>query len=676
MTEQFQYGFRVDPMEFVERGDSLQAAVVRTLVFDASKPNDEAVIEAHFAEVFATQNDDGSFKDEDEPDRMPLAATSARLRDLLIDGCSPDRPEVQRAIAFVEKALDELPEADWPQAPLPAVRAMCLLGKGNHPAIKVRLEALAEEVHGLLGAGCPGTPFAQLINLWAGRDVADVEAAIEAALAWVERAAEPTGCSRDLGLCDPWSIIEALAQIDHPAATRAARTLVPMLLRNQNPDGTFGEESNTFWALILFQRHGLLEELRKLPPLPADWRVVRAIPAPDGKTFEMSNMAFDGGRLWVYDGSTSSAIAVSPEDGAVLHRTKLPRGTWCTAFGAWDGFLWALTGERKAPKTLHKIDPGTGDILQEIVLGAFLVRHFSAMIKVGNRVVIPDQWEGCVWVFDPADPDKYQEVRLAAGMPDFLTGAGETIWANDSWAGALILTNLDGELLEWGERPFGSLCPVAWDGRNLWALDNVNRRICIIEKAEAKQWAPAAPPRYVRDWLILGPLPSDLLPGEQQRRAGHDTDYLQAVGGEATALPTEGEAVPGADVTWQQVTFEEDSIMFAQLFGEGSADGHVVYAYTTVDSPQACEAYLAMGIAGSLKVYLNGQLVHNEHLARFAPRESLLIPVHFRSGENHVLVKVDNDIGDGGFILRAVTLDPTTLERLPLPTAVPVGSQE
>ena len=37
-----------------------------------------------------------------------------------------------------------------------------------------------------------------------------------------------------------------------------------------------------------------------------------------------------------------------------------------------------------------------------------------------------------------------------------------------------------------GERPFGSATNgIAWDGRNLWALDTEDDRICIIEKTES-----------------------------------------------------------------------------------------------------------------------------------------------------------------------------------------------
>jgi hypothetical protein len=39
------------------------------------------------------------------------------------------------------------------------------------------------------------------------------------------------------------------------------------------------------------------------------------------------------------------------------------------------------------------------------------------------------------------------------------------------------------KLLDWGEHPFPQLAGLAYDGKNLWALDNEANRICIIEKS-------------------------------------------------------------------------------------------------------------------------------------------------------------------------------------------------
>ena len=77
-------------------------------------------------------------------------------------------------------------------------------------------------------------------------------------------------------------------------------------------------------------------------------------------------------------------------------------------------------------------------------------------------------------------------------MCDYVTGAGDEIWALSSWAPALARTNLAGDLLDWGERPFGFRSPIASDGHHLWAVDDKDKRICIIEKTESGKELTAA----------------------------------------------------------------------------------------------------------------------------------------------------------------------------------------
>ncbi|KKO11392.1 hypothetical protein LCGC14_0018730 [marine sediment metagenome] len=494
MSEQFQYGFRYDPVEVVASDGSLDASLVRTLLLKTPYPGDAAEVEAHFAKVIGAQNDDGSLKDED--DRPPLEATALKLRRLLQEGYSPKRPQMQRAIAFVEKALAELPEADWPEAPGDAVHVMCLLGKTDRPVIKVRLEALAEKMPELWGGGCPGTPFAQLVDLWAGRDVADVNSAIESTLVWADEAIAAPGCSSKLALCSSWTMIEVLGEIDHPTATRLARRLVPMLLRAQQADGHWREGhggDKTFFVLRMLSVHGLLDELRDLPPLPADWRIVRALPLPGGRA--MNICALDG-HLWVLDMAGPAIIEISPTDGAVIKTLEFGPVPGLNAFtlAAGDGVFYVSAFGHKderpdlrRPDAIHEIDAATGKVLRKFDMTR--TGDITGATRVGRELLACDGWGGGVWVVDLDNPDAELTQtfdRVAAGMPDYLASDGETIWAVEFMAPSLVKSTSDGKLLDWTERPFG-LNPVAWDGKNLWAFDSDNNRICLIERASADE---------------------------------------------------------------------------------------------------------------------------------------------------------------------------------------------
>ncbi|MHC4202441.1 MAG: YncE family protein, partial [Planctomycetota bacterium] len=370
-----------------------------------------------------------------------------------------------------------------------ALHALAAAGRPMDARAKQLIERLAKDTVDKLGTGCPGTPFVQVSALWSCREHAELGDDVEAVLRWVEGAVEPPGCSRALGLCHPNGIVEMVAQVEHPTATRIALKLVPMLLRSQEADGGWGDA--TFHAFAALERHGLLDRLRTLPPLPPDWRVVRSIPAPVSHRFSV--LAFDDGVIWMNDPKNATAVAMSPEDGRVVRTVELPKRPGCVAFGAWGGSLWVFPGQPKeSDKPLYQVDSKTGEVVRKIPI-PFEVRHFAGLIRSEGRVLICDQWEGCVRAFDPDAPAEHEERRLAAGMPDFAASVGREIWALDSWAPAIVKTNLEGELLDWGERPFG-WAAIAWDGEHLWAFDQKNKRICMIEKnvPDAERDAAAA----------------------------------------------------------------------------------------------------------------------------------------------------------------------------------------
>ena len=103
-------------------------------------------------------------------------------------------------------------------------------------------------------------------------------------------------------------------------------------------------------------RYGLMEQVRELLPLPPDWRVVRSIPAPAA-----GMMTYGRGLLWVHDPSEHAAIAVSPEDGAIVKALKLP-GEKAEGIGWWDDSL-ATAGEK-----LRQVDADTGQVKREIAV--------------------------------------------------------------------------------------------------------------------------------------------------------------------------------------------------------------------------------------------------------------------------------------------------------------------
>ena len=114
------------------------------------------------------------------------------------------------------------------------------------------------------------------------------------------------------------------------------------------------------------------------------------------------------------------------------------------------------------------------------------VRRF---LEIGNELVLTQG----NWVVDPNRPDDRRQVQLPGTVPFAMTSAGGAVWYADAFWPYLIKTDFSGEVLDWAEQPFErvrmgggavliGLQGLAWDGKNLWALDNVNKRICVIEK--------------------------------------------------------------------------------------------------------------------------------------------------------------------------------------------------
>jgi carboxyl-terminal processing protease len=78
----------------------------------------------------------------------------------------------------------------------------------------------------------------------------------------------------------------------------------------------------------------------------------------------------------------------------------------------------------------------------------------------------------------------------------------------------------------------------------------------------------------------------------------------------------------------------------------------VGYAATRVDAPEARDVQLRIGSDDEVKIWLNGNVVLDSNVPRFAAPDQDIVPVHLQAGRNEVLVKVCNRTGAWGFYLR------------------------
>ena len=148
-----------------------------------------------------------------------------------------------------------------------------------------------------------------------------------------------------------------------------------------------------------------------------------------------------------------------------------------------------------------------------------------------------------------------------------------------------------------------------------------------------------------------------IVPGTLSDR---DTDLIaKATGGAATEIKistfgaTEGKTV--GDSEWEAHTLaptggdniNEMTDALGWGFGPEIYD-HVVYGSVTLNSPQKQETTMLVGSGDSVKVWLNGEMVHYNPVERGAGDFQDAFPITLKTGINVLLVAVDNH-GHGAF---------------------------
>ena len=156
---------------------------------------------------------------------------------------------------------------------------------------------------------------------------------------------------------------------------------------------------------------------------------------------------------------------------------------------------------------------------------------------------------------------------------------------------------------------------------------------------------------------ITGPWLWAIVPGT---RLDNRTDFLaRATGGAATEMKVatngakEGKAV--GESTWTLHTLSATSgnniNRMTESLGWGTGEeiyDHIVYGSVVLDSPEEQQTTMFVGSDDAVKVWLNGELVHQAFIERGADDYQDFFPVTLKQGKNVLLVALDNR-GHGGF---------------------------
>lgn len=101
---------------------------------------------------------------------------------------------------------------------------------------------------------------------------------------------------------------------------------------------------------------------------------------------------------------------------------------------------------------------------------------------------------------------------------------------------------------------------------------------------------------------------------------------------------------------WIHHQSETDVVDFTHIFD--SCDFKVAYAFFVLYSEENKEMLLAVGSDDGIKIWFNGELVHENHVGRGTHIDDDFISVKLQKGVNTCLIKVDNGDGGWGFIAR------------------------
>ena len=150
-------------------------------------------------------------------------------------------------------------------------------------------------------------------------------------------------------------------------------------------------------------------------------------------------------------------------------------------------------------------------------------------------------------------------------------------------------------------------------------------------------------------WLWMIASTGDGIGGSAASASG--IDYLaQASGGTvteqqvATQGATDGDAVGGR--LWTPGTLSAtggdniNELVNAIGLGSGDINNHVAYGLISVESPREQQTRVFVGSDDAVKVWLNGELVHEEHVDRGAHDYQSNSPVTLKQGRNLLLVAV------------------------------------
>jgi hypothetical protein len=158
------------------------------------------------------------------------------------------------------------------------------------------------------------------------------------------------------------------------------------------------------------------------------------------------------------------------------------------------------------------------------------------------------------------------------------------------------------------------------------------------------------PSEFMLKWLVLGPLPYPIrddiyFASKEGQKVAFDTDSLDFLNFSPEVT------IDNTQYQWSALESKYDIVDLNQL-SEEKTDFNVAYLWAQIEMPQATLSTLGIGSNDAVKVWLNGDLVHENWALRSVVLDNDRVPVTFKKGTNHLVLKVQNAMGPWAFSCR------------------------
>ena len=198
------------------------------------------------------------------------------------------------------------------------------------------------------------------------------------------------------------------------------------------------------------------------------------------------------------------------------------------------------------------------------------------------------------------------------------------------------------------------------DQPNRWLISGTAMRVSpasdyVTLSTDTSDLSPATyngltPGEFMRKWLVLGPLPYPIrgniyFASKEGQKVAFDTDSLDFLNF------TPKVTIDNTQYQWSALDSKYDIIDLNQL-SEEKTDFNVAYLWAKIEMPRDITATLGIGSNDAVKVWLNGELVHENWILRSVVLDNDRVPVTFKKGANHLVLKIQNAMGPWAFSCR------------------------